>query len=144
MTGAIADKLQSRDGISINPITYINPYGYCIWGNRTLFNNDGSLRASSFLNIRMLTNDIKKVVYQAARRLTFELNSDVLWLNFRSEVEPTLEKMVSGSGLSGFKIQRVTTDKKATVACLIKLYAVEAIEDWDIHIELNDSYVSVV
>lgn len=143
ITGAVADVLQSRTGVSINPITEIKPYGNCIWGNRTLFNNRKELTASSFLNIRMLCSDIKKKVYEIAKELTFELNTEILWLNFKSKLIPTLDQMVSGNGLSGYKIIKTPTDKKATVACTIKLYAIEAVEDWDITIELSDSYVSV-
>lgn len=142
ITGAIAEEMQAKEGISINPITNIKPYGYCIWGNRTLNDNDG-LVASSFLNIRVLANDVKKVVYKAARKLTFELNSDILWLNFRSEIEPTLDKMVSGNGLTTYKIIRKATTKKATIEAIIRLRAVEAVEDWDITLELADDYVSV-
>lgn len=144
VTGAIADKLQDRKGISINPITNIHPYGYCIWGNRTLFNNIEDLTASSFLNIRMLSADVKKVVYTAAKKLTFELNNDVLWLNFKAEIEPTLNMMKSGGGLNDYKIIKVATSKKATIACKIRLFAIEAVEDWDVTIELADSYTSVV
>ena len=143
ITGATADILQSRTGVSINPITDIKPYGNCIWGNRTLFNNKKELTASSFLNIRMLSSDVKKKLYEIAKELTFELNSEVLWLNFKSKIIPTLDQMVSGNGLSGYKIIKTPTDKKATVACTIKLYAIEAVEDWDITIELSDSYISV-
>lgn len=143
ISGAMADRLQSRTGVSINPITEIKPYGNCIWGNRTLFNNRKELTASSFLNIRMLSNDIKKKVFDIANELTFELNSEILWLNFKSKLIPTLDQMVSGNGLSGYKIIKTPTDKKATVACTIKLYAIEAVEDWDITIELSDSYISV-
>ena len=143
ITGAVAELLQSRTGVSINPITEIKPYGNCIWGNRTLFNNRKELTASSFLNIRMLSSDIKKKLYEVAKELTFELNSEVLWLNFKSKIIPTLDQMVSGNGLSGYKIIKTPTDKKATVACTIKLYAIEAVEDWDITIELSDSYISV-
>ena len=142
ITGAMAEELQSKDGISINPIVMIKPYGYCIWGNRTLNKNEG-LVASSFLNIRALTNDVKKVVYETARKLTFELNSDILWLNFKAEIEPTLDKMVSGNGLTNYKILRKATNKRATIEAVIRLYAVEAIEDWDITIELADNYISV-
>lgn len=143
VTGAVADKLQSRTGVSINPITNIRPYGYCIWGNRTLYNTAKDLVASSFLNIRMLTNDVKKVVYAAAKELTFELNDNILWLNFKAKIEPTLEQMKSGNGLSGYKITKLPTTKKATIVCKITLYAVEAVEDWDITVELADNYVSV-
>ena len=143
VTGAIADKLQGRTGIAINPITNIKPYGQCIWGNRTLHNNVEDLTASSFLNIRVLSADVKKVIYNAAKKLTFELNNDILWLNFKSEIEPTLEAMLSGNGLSGYKIIKTPTTKKATISCVIKLFAIEAVEDWDITVELSDNYVSV-
>lgn len=59
-------------GVSINPITKINPYGILIWGNRTLYPNSTGLVASSFLNIRQLCNDIKKTLYTACKGLTFE------------------------------------------------------------------------
>ena len=143
VTGAIADMLQARTGVSINPITYIRPYGYCVWGNRTLFNNIDDLTASSFLNIRILSSDVKKVVYTAARRLTFELNDDTLWLNFKSAIEPTLDAMKSGNGLSKYKITKLTATEKATVKAKIRLWAIEPVEDWDITIELADSYTTV-
>ena len=143
ITGAIAETYQPTIGISINPITNIKPYGYCIWGNRTLNKNEKGLIASSFLNIRMLANDVKKVVYTAAKKLTFELNTDLLWLNFKSEIEPTLDKMVSGNGLTGYRILRKTTTKRATIEAVIRLFVVEAVEDWDITIELSDTTVTV-
>lgn len=143
VTGALAESMQKTTGVSINPITNIKPYGYCIWGNRTLAANIDGLTASSFLNIRMLTNDVKKVVYKAAKEMTFELNDNVLWLNFKAAIEPTLDQMVSGNGLSSYKITKLVTTKKATIACKITLYAIEAVEDWDITVELADNYVSV-
>ncbi|WP_300924720.1 hypothetical protein [uncultured Clostridium sp.] len=91
----------------------------------------------------MLSNDVKKTVYAAAKKLTFELNSDILWLNFKSAITPLLDQMVSGNGLSNYKITKVATTKKATVACKIRLYAIEAVEDWDITVELADSYTSI-
>lgn len=148
ISGAMSDLLQNgasgdKVGRAINPIVNIKPYGNCIWGNRTLFKNDSGLVASSFLNIRMLSDSVKKAVYTAAKKMTFELNTDILWLNFKSEIIPTLDSMVAGNGLSNYKISRKATNKKATVACVIRLYAVEAVEDWDITIELSDSYISV-
>lgn len=143
VTGAIANKLQEEKGISINPITNIRPYGYCIWGNRTLNKNTKGLITSSFLNIRSLANDVKKEIYKAANQLTFELNNDVLWLNFKASIEPMLDRMVSGNGLSDYKLIRKTSSKRATIEAIIRLYAIEAVENFDITIELSDSYVSV-
>lgn len=143
MTGAIAETLQTSEGVSVNAILDIKPYGYCIWGNRTLNKNQNGLIASSFLNIRTLTNDIKKLVYKVAKKLTFEQNSNILWLNFKAAIEPTLDKIVSDNGLTDYKIIKLTTTKRATIACKIRLVAIEAVEDWDITIELADSYTTV-
>lgn len=139
------DEYQSREGVSVNPIMNVRPYGYCIWGNRTLKDNSvaGELMATSFLNVRQLVSDVKKVVYAAAKSLTFEQNSDVLWINFKSKVIPTLEGMKSGNGLSDYKIERLTTNKRATVKAKITLYVVEAVEDWDFTIEISDSTVLI-
>ena len=141
ITGAQSEKLQETTGISINPIMNVPSYGYCIWGNRTLHKNDG-LVASSFLNIRTLVNDIKKVVYQTSKELTFELNNDVTWLKFKSKIEPTLDKMTTGNGINGYKIIRAKTDKKATIKAIIRIYPIEAVEDFDITIELADSFTT--
>ena len=77
-TGAEGEAVQVRDAgkISINPILYVQNYGYCIWGNRTLFPNPSNdLAASSFANIRVMSADVKKNIYFACRELTFETNS---------------------------------------------------------------------
>jgi len=62
LTNAIADSYQDHNALNINAITNIKPYGYCIWGNRTLKNNVniGGTTATSFLNIRNMLSDIKK------------------------------------------------------------------------------------
>lgn len=145
LTNAIADSYEPRDGIAINPITNIKPYGLTIWGNRTLKNNAkaGDLTATSFLSIRQLTNDVKRTVWVAAKTLTFEQNSDLLWINFKSKIIPTLDQMVSGNGLSGYEIKKQKTTKKATVKAVIRLYAIEPVEDWDITIELADSSTEI-
>lgn len=140
VTNAIADLYQPRDGVSINCITNIKPYGYTIWGNRTLKDNsvDGDLKALSFLNIRMLTSDLKKTLYQACKRYTFENNTDIMWLNFKSQIEPTLAKMLSGNGIASYQIIKLATTKKATIEAVIRLVPIEPVEDWYITIELTD------
>lgn len=144
VTGSKADAVQTIKGISIVPITYINPYGYCIWGNRTLHKNDkDDLVASSFLNIRMLACDVKKTLYTAAKELMFETDSMQLWLDFKSEVTPLLDKMVSGNGLTDYSIKRVKSNTKATLKVVVTLYCVEAIENFDITLNITDSTVEV-
>lgn len=149
ITNGTADAMQPRDGVSVNAITEINPYGQTIWGNRTLKNNasQGNLTATSFLNIRHLVSDVKKVCYATARALTFEQNNDVLWVNFKSKVSPTLDRMVSGYGISGYKIVRDTEHEKAaekaTLCAKIILYPTYAVEDFYITIVLTDEEVGV-
>ena len=147
LSNAVADQMQPRQGVAVNTITDINPYGYTIWGNRTLKNNPVNLTATSFLNIRNLISDVKKVAYSAAKSLTYEQNNDVLWVNFQSKIQPLLNRMVSGYGISGYKIVRDTEherySEKATLTCKIILYPVYPVEDFYITVQLDDEEVTV-
>lgn len=145
-----ADKMSPRDAISINPITNIKPYGYTIWGNRTLKNNatEGNLTATSFLNVRNLVSDIKKEVYRTARRLTFEQNSDILWINFKAELTPLLDKMLHGYGISSYKLQLDTKhpkyNEKATLCVKIIISPIEPVEDFYVSIIMQDDQDAVI
>ena len=147
-----AETYQPRNGkTSLNGITDIKPYGLTIWGNRTMKNNednamggDDGLTATSFLNIRNMVSDVKKTAYIAAKTLMFEQNSDVLWVNFLSRITPLLDQLMSGQGLSDYKIVKNYTDEKAKLKATIILYPIYAVEDFEITIELRDEDVSVV
>lgn len=143
LTNTIADSYQERTGVAINAITEIRPYGLTIWGNRTCLKNVDNLVASSFLNIRNLVSDVKKLAYDTAKRAMFEQNSTVLWLNFKSALTPLLDRMQSGYGISGYKIIRQTTTEKAKVVALIRLYPVYAVEEFEITVVMSDEDVSV-
>lgn len=145
LTNAIAESYQNRDGISINAITNIKPFGYRIWGNRTLKNNsvEGDLTATSFLNTKTMVCDVKKVVWDACRKYMFEQNNDVLWLNFKSYIEPTLNQMKTGAGLSGYKIIKGTTNEKAKLVATIKLYPLYAVEDFEVTVQMLDEEIAV-
>lgn len=147
ISNGLADKMQQRTGRSLNAITKVNPYGEVIWGNRTLHQNDKNLTASSFLNIRNLVCDVKKLCYRAAKELTFEQNTDVLWVNFKASLCPTLDRMMSGYGVSGYKIERdyahERAQDKATLCAIIRLFPVYAVEDFYITVELRDDEVVI-
>lgn len=145
LTDAVIDVYQARNSkASINPITEIKPYGELVWGNRTLKNNqaEGGLTAQSFLNIRSLLCDLKKVIYTTCKGLTFEQNSDILWINFKAGIVPLLDQMVNGNGLRDYEIKRKKSDVKGQLKATIRLYAIEAVEDFDITIELSDAEVT--
>jgi len=122
-----------------NTVCEVRPYGKIIWGNRTLFPLGTGLVASSFLNIRQLCCSIKKTLYRAGRKFSFEPNSDVLWANFQNAIIPLLEEMKSGQGIRGYRIIRESTSAKATLKAKIRIIPIEAVEDFDLTVELSDS-----
>jgi hypothetical protein len=131
---------------AVNTLNEVRPYGNIVWGNRTLFAIDSSnpgLKASSFLNIRNLCCDIKKTLYRASRKYTFDPNSDALWINFTGAIKPLLEKMKAGQGIRGYKIIKEKSKQKATLKARIRIIPIEAVEDFDLTVEMTDSIVTV-
>ncbi len=145
ITNAIADSYTPDTAIAINPITNIRPYGQCIWGNRTLVDNSvkGGTTALSFLNIRNIVCDIKKQLFVACQSLLFEQNTDILWMNFIALMSPTLDRMVSGYGISNYKIVRVDPSDKTKITAIIRIYPVYAVESFDITLYLENGDVTV-
>lgn len=141
-----AEKLVELDdaadnvGIAINPIAWVRPNGYILYGNRTLKNNDSKKKttAQSFLNIRNGVNAIKKVMYDAGRTFVFEQNTEVLWTNFRNYITPLLDRMQSSDGLLGYTFVKVATDAKARLKAKLTVIPVEAVEDFDLDVYLVD------
>lgn len=142
--------LETRDPgtATINAICNVNPYGYLMWGNRTLCpvgmtnsgeETGGDLSASNFLNIRNLIIDIKKTLYQACRSLTFEQNNDTLWTKFTAAITPLLDTMKTSNGISGYKLTKGTPTIKAEMVAILRIVPIEAVEDFTITIEIGDS-----
>lgn len=132
---------------AINAITLIRPYGNTIWGNRTLKDNTAGLKATSLLSVRNIVSDIKKVVYRTARKLTFEQNNDVLWVNFTADISKVLDQMQSLNAISGYKILKNTTraeaqDKLALCADII-IYPVYPVEKFYISVILKDGEATI-
>ena len=145
-------KYDANNLIAINPIVNMNPWGTRIWGNRTCLPNESvkdendtankdadQLVASSFANIRIAICDIKKALYKAARKYQFEQNTDVLWVNFTSEVNSLLEEMKSSYGIVGYRWRRDVANERAKIKATLKIVPIEAVEDFDLTIELADS-----
>ena len=131
-------------GVAINPIAQINPYGVIVWGNRTLHQGTNGLIASNFLNIRQLCNDIKKTIYVACKSITFEQNSDILWVKFKSLITPLLDQMLTGNGISGYNLKKKKSTKKATLTATIRVFPIEAVEDFEMTVELADEATNVI
>lgn len=152
---ADVDILQVRSGeehlghVATNVIANIRPFGYVLWGSRSMQplskpeSDSGDLAvqltAASFANIRELCSAIKKTLYRASRRYSFEPNSDELWFNFKAAITPLLEKMKSDQGIRGYKIDKVPTNKKALMIAVIKIVPIEPVEDFDLTVEMSDT-----
>lgn len=127
-------------GTAVNPICNIDPFGIIIWGNRTgLLNGADGLKATSFLNIRNLACDVKKTMWKAARRYTFEQNTLRLWLNFCSQIRPLLDQAKTGEGISSYKFVQEETSAKARLKARVIIVPIEAVEDFELSFVLDDS-----
>ncbi len=121
-----------------------------LWGNRTAEKLDAysetaecGLRASHFLNIRQLCCTLKKQIYVACRKFTFDPNSDVLWINFCNAIRPTLERMKADQGIADYKFIKRRSSKKALLCAKIRIVPIEAVEDFDISLTLEDSIAGI-
>lgn len=141
-TNVDLDDNDDNNGVAINAIAYIRPFGNLIWGNRTATENKGTTNANSFLNIRTMVCAIKKVIYEAANSVRFEPNSDTTWLNFLNYINPTLDTFVTENGLAGYKWTKQTTDANARIKAQLKLVPVEGVEDFEIEVYLSANDVS--
>lgn len=118
---------------------------YYLWGNRTAYRLDtNGIVFNHFLNIRQLCCSIKKQLYTACRQFTFDPNSDLLWINFVNAIKPTLEAMKADQGIKGYTITKTKADKKALLTARIRIVPIEAVEDFDISIYLEDSVTGII
>ena len=140
---------KNNQGINkaINIVEYIRSLeysrgSYYIWGNRTAHALDEEgLVASHFLNIRQLCTTLKKELYRVCHRFTFDPNSDVLWINFTNAISPLLDRMKANQGIEDYKILKMPTEEKATLKAKVRIVPIEAVEDFEINLFLEDSIV---
>ena len=122
---------------------------YYLWGNRTALqleseSSSKELVASHFLNIRQLCTTIKKQLQVACRRFTFDPSSDTLWFNFVNAIKPTLETMKADQGIRDYKILKVADNtQKAAFKAKIRIIPIEAVEDFDLEVALEDSFSDI-
>lgn len=149
---AIIDKLQPRKQVNglIHAVNVIAKFRnqYLLWGNRTAntlrAGDDDDLIASDFLNIRQLCCTLKKQIYVACRQLTFDPNSEMLWINFKNKIRPILEKMKADQGIQDYEFVKIANAPKATLKAQIRIVPIEAVEDFEIDVTLEDSIDGVV
>lgn len=130
--------------VRVNPIMNTGNYGIRIWGNKTTYAGGSAItnKYTDFLNVRVLVCDIRKQLYHASVRTTFEPNDDIVWLNFKTLTNTLLEKMKSGRGIQWYKWTKEKTSEKAVIKCNLEIKPIEAVESFDISITLTDEDIS--
>ena len=138
---AAVNALQKRSGSdkSVNLVIKLND-AYYLWGNRTGAAMTGNLTASNFLNIRQLCCSLKKTIYSTCRNLMFDPNSDLLWLNFCNAIRPMLENMKANQGIADYRFEQQDTSVKAKLFAAIRIIPIEAVEDFEIGVTLEDGF----
>lgn len=136
----------------INPIIWINGYDYTIYGQKTLFSViDGAEKYQSALqdlNVRLVANEIKKLIWKTCINLTFELNTLMTWNEFKAKIEPTLSTMLGEGTLTAYDIIMGTeTMTKADlnsghVVGTVRIAVARAATDWDINFEITPNNVT--
>lgn len=141
-----ATTTSAQTAVAVNLIAHFRD-GYYLWGNRTGYpviqNTDSKkevdLEASHFLNIRQLCTTLKKELYVACRKFSFDPNSTTLWVNFCNTITPLLERMKNNDGIGDYKIIKLENKKKAELRAKIRIVPIEAVEDFVIPVSLENS-----
>lgn len=95
--------------------------------------------ANNILNLRLAICDIKKRIYQAAKSLMFEQNSEVLWVKFKNQLLPLLEQMKSNNAIKAYNLSKVLSDTdKRRIKANLEIVPVYPVEKFDITIQITD------
>lgn len=140
--GDLLDYWQGSNPQSINPLMKLRNYGYVIYGQRTLYNiqNKDQKTASALqqINVRLAINEIRRILFDAAIRLTFQANNQKTWNEFKSIVNPKLDAMVSNGGITDYLVQMdetTTTEEDIqnnTIRARVKVSITKAVENFEI------------
>jgi hypothetical protein len=118
-----------NDNISrVNPIMRLKQYGYVIYGQYTTLpaidvNTHSALES---LNVRLISNVVKKKIFDTCLNLAFEPNTSALWNKFYAQLDPFLRYMKYNQGLYDYRIvmdeSTVTTDDINHLRCPGKVF----------------------
>lgn len=136
----------------INPIIWINGYDYTIYGQKTLFSivsaSEKYQSALQDLNVRLVANEVKKLIWATCINLTFELNTLMTWNEFRAKMEPTLSTMLGEGTLTDYEVIMDSTtmtqaDLNSGHVCgTVRISVARAATDWDINFEITPNNVT--
>lgn len=135
--------IEDDQGVSFNGIVTVRPSAKVIWGDRTLLESQGTVKASSYMSLMLLICDISKRAYNAAVKCTYESNNEVTWLNYKSRIAELLDEAVASGVLQTYDITKGKSDTYNTVVCKIKIYPNLPVENFDITIDVENAELTV-
>lgn len=140
--GDTLDLWQSANPQAINPLMKLRNYGYVIYGQKTLYNiqNNNSAKGSALqeINVRIAMNEIRRILFNAAIKLTFQANNQRTWNEFKALVEPKLQSMVSNGGITDFQVKMDSTTttqedlQNNTIRARVSVSVTKAVENFEI------------
>jgi hypothetical protein len=115
---SVSERLVSKDRDTlyearINPIASFPSSGIVVFGQKTLQELPSALDR---INVRRLVIYLKKQISILATEVLFEQNVEATWLRFKNLVEPFLSNVLSGYGITDY---RLVLDESTTTPDLI-------------------------
>lgn len=127
--GSVTLNMWQNDDISrVNPFMKLKQYGYVIYGQYTTLQaiDLHTHSALESLNVRLISNVVKKKIFDACLNLAFEPNTENLWNKFYAQMDEFLRYMKYNDGLYDYRIvmdkSTVTTDDINHLRCPGKVY----------------------
>lgn len=124
----ILNNWQNDNTSRVNPIMKLKQYGYVIYGQYTALPAIDMYTHSALesLNVRLISNVVKKKIFDVCLNMAFEPNTTTLWLKFFSQMDEFLRYMQYNNGVYDYKIvmdeSTVTTDDINHLRCPGKVY----------------------
>ena len=146
----LLDKWENNTLARVNPIMKLKNYGYVIYGQYTAYvaQDEYTHSALESLNVRLISNCVKKQIFNTCLKLTFEPNNSSLWMKFYDAMDKYLLFMKRNDGVYDYRIQMdegtVTTDDINELRCPGKVWInpVRTAEFFDIDFILTEAGVT--
>lgn len=124
----LLNKWQNDTTARVNPIMRLKQYGYVIYGQYTTLEAIDMYTHSALesLNVRLISNVVKKKIFDVCLNLAFEPNTETLWNKFYAQMDEFLRYMKYNDGVYDYRIvmdnSTVTTDDINHLRCPGKVY----------------------
>lgn len=142
----ILEQWQSNESVgNINPIMKIKSYGYCIFGQRTLYDTGDPEMVSSLQELSgvLAINEIRRAAFNIGLSLQFSANNIFTFGRFESQLSNKLNEMKVNGAVSDYLIQNVSTENDPrTMKIRIDVSLVPVAENFDIELNITKDNIT--